>query len=256
MVSLCASLQLTRLKQTFPGFDYNVDVNADGRLSQVVWVTPRCKERLDKFGDVLWIDATFLHTESGFCAFLPSVIDGNRKLHRVAYSLATIERDHAIQFLLASIQQFSPSWSGPVTIFKDAKCSAEAVRQAFPLDRRHQVFVHICFWHFFVQDLPKNLQHNPKYEEIKSYVTKLKQARSEGECQQIWTDMQTLFDEKSMKYLSWWYDIRQTWVTAWTRNMVTLGYQASSPSESSNSGFKSWLDGPSSFVEILYTRLL
>ena len=185
--------------------------------------------------------------------FLPTLVDENRKIRRCGASLAQQENSDSIKFIIRAIAELAPLWLDHFpnpTIITDAKTSIDCALDAMP-----SCNLHYCTWHMIERDVVKNLGKHPHFSSIKKDVYALKNALTEEDFEDCWKTFRRSWSGRPAEYMSYWYDRRQCWGRAWTFTHVTLGYEVSSPVESSNSSLKSQVlkDADSSMTSLLRT---
>ena len=85
------SPQLVQLKAKWQGFDFRLQTNSTNQLTAACWITPRHKERLKEFGDVIFLDFVEGTNAEKFSACLPSCLNDEKRIYRVAYAVTELE---------------------------------------------------------------------------------------------------------------------------------------------------------------------
>lgn len=217
-----------------PGFSFTVLVDGSNTLECAVWMTGSQRKRLQLFGDVIFLDATHVNVKEKFQLFLPSVLNQDKRLHRVCFAVAETENATAINFVLKSMKEMCLGWENE-TVFMDSKVSAASIQDVLPNSQ-----VHYCTWHWLEQDLKVRLHAIPDYPSMKQHVRAMMDCVTEQSYEELWTEFQHKFPQ-AVSYMSHWHAKRQNWARPWTYRAMTLGCHASSPSESSNAAFKAWM---------------
>ena len=60
-------------------------------MTAACWITPRQKERLLEYGDVVFLDFVEGTNAEKFSACLPSCLNGDKHVYRVAQAVAELE---------------------------------------------------------------------------------------------------------------------------------------------------------------------
>ena len=104
---LIAALDL--LKEKF-GIDYRVQVDAKNVINCVVWMTPREKVRLKKWGDVLFFDGLKGLNEEDYCFFVPTILGPTLHVYPAAHAAGSGETTNNADFILKSMDEMVPEW--------------------------------------------------------------------------------------------------------------------------------------------------
>jgi hypothetical protein len=242
------TFQLEELKRSDPGFDFCLLLDQNNVLKAAIWMTGCQRRRLNTFGDAVFLDGSYANVKEQFQMFLPSILNQQKKLFRVAHAVAETENTEAIHFVLRSMMSMCEQWQ-PVTLFMDAKLSQATIQDVLP-----NVRVHICCWHWLELDVPARLGHQPNFHSIKQDLYNLKDTRDEKEFEEQWERLKVNHPQ-SVEYLTFWYKRKENWARAWTYRSLTLGCDTSSPAESSNASFKSWMsESEADLTSLLKTR--
>jgi hypothetical protein len=206
------------------------------------------RRRLELFGDLLFVDATFVNVAERFQLYMPCILNQNKKILRVCYAVVEAETIPSIQFVLKSMREMCTRWV-PETLLMDAKFAASTIRQVIP-----EASVHYCTWHWLELEVPSRFRALSNLKEFKNDLYNLRNCRDEQEFERLWDEFKVAHPS-AVSYVQVWYEKRQCWVHAWTYQSTTLGYHASSPAESCNASFKAWMSqSEATLLSLLETR--
>jgi hypothetical protein len=101
-------VQLVQLKANDSYFDYRIQVSPQGVLEGAIWMTGHQRRRLALFGDLVFFDATVAHVQENFQLFMPSILNHEKKLHRVCFAVSESENISSLHFILQSMMELCP----------------------------------------------------------------------------------------------------------------------------------------------------
>lgn len=242
---------MVQLKQHNEGFDYRIQVSNTNQMTAAVWMTARQKKRLQIYGDVLFLDGTESTNAERFCLFLPTILNSEKKIYRVAAAVCEIECNNAFKFILSSMVDMCPGWcTNSLTIFKDGKIGETSILDICPESN-----VHLCIWHWLSLDLPAKFSRKENFQNIITDIQHLRDQRTPEHFESCWTSFQSKHQPDVVQYMQLYHHKKHTWAKAWTHNFTTLGCIATSPSESSNASFKAWmLNSNGDLTSLLHSR--
>jgi hypothetical protein len=126
------------------GFDYRIRVGNDNELLSCIWQTGRMRARLRMYGQLLHLDGKAKANVEEWPLYLPTIIDGEGKLRRVAVAVSYVEDGNALSFILCALRSLTPGWTTAPTIQKDSKIGPEFILKEIPL-ANVQVYTFFCF---------------------------------------------------------------------------------------------------------------
>jgi hypothetical protein len=109
--TLSVRLLLEGYRQTMPTLQYRVGLSKKNVLRSIAVMTSRQRYRLSKWGDMLWLDATHVASESKFKMFFPTIIDMWGNIQRVGIVLAEGETHEICVWLVRKLQDMCPEAS-------------------------------------------------------------------------------------------------------------------------------------------------
>ena len=115
------------------GFDYRIRVGQDNELLSCIWQTGRMRARLRMYGQIVHLDGKAKANVEEWPIYLPTVIDGDGKLRRVAVALSYVEDGNAASFILRALRSLTPGWTAAPTIQMDSKIGPEVILNDFPM---------------------------------------------------------------------------------------------------------------------------
>ena len=110
-----------------------IRVGNDNELLSCIWQTGRMRARLRMYGQIVHLDGKAKANVEEWPLYLPTVIDGEGKLRRVAVAVSYVEDGNAVSFILCSLRSLTPGWTTSPTIQMDSKIGAEIILNDFPL---------------------------------------------------------------------------------------------------------------------------
>ena len=125
------------------GFDYRIRVGDDNELLSCTWQTGRMRARLRMYGQIVHLDGKAKANVEEWPLYLPTVIDCEGKLRRVAVAVSYVEDGNAVSFILCSLRSLTPGWTTSPTIQMDSKIGPEIILNDFPL-ANVQVYTLYC----------------------------------------------------------------------------------------------------------------
>ncbi|KAF8037796.1 hypothetical protein BT93_B0595 [Corymbia citriodora subsp. variegata] len=230
-----------------PMFFHAVQVNQDGRLTNLFWRDSLSKYDYDCFGDVLVFDTTYrTNKHNMICAPFVGV---NHHWKNILFGCAFLLDETAESFIwLFEVFLQSMGDKAPKTIFTDQdQAMAKAIRIVFP-NTQHR----LCTWHIgknASQNIP-DLYRKPSFRD-KYFFTLMYRCRSEDEFESTWRKMEEEWGTANNNWLRRLYEIRHKWSLAFGRDTFTCGITSSQRSESTNNVFQQLASKTSNLVEFV-----
>ncbi|XP_056160407.1 protein FAR1-RELATED SEQUENCE 5-like isoform X1 [Syzygium oleosum] len=231
-----------------PMFFYAVQVDQDGRLTNLFWRDSLSKFDYDCFGDVLVFDTTYRTNKYNMiCAPFVGV---NHHWKNTLFGCAFLLDETAESFIwLFDVFLKSMGNKAPKTIFTDQdQAMAKAIRMVFP-NTQHR----LCTWHIGKnanQNIP-HLYHKPGFKD-KYFLVLMYRCKSEDEFEATWREMEEVWGTKNNNWLRRLYDLRHKWSSAFGRDSFTCGIRSSQRSESTNNVFQHMSTKTLSLVEFVH----
>ncbi|KAF8034768.1 hypothetical protein BT93_C0933 [Corymbia citriodora subsp. variegata] len=236
------------MEQQNPMFSYAVQVDQDGRLTNLFWRDSLSKFDYDCFGDVLVFDTTYRTNKYNMiCAPFVGV---NHHWKNVLFGCALMLDETAESFIwLFDAFLKSMGNKAPKTIFTDQdQAMAKAIRTVFP-NTQHR----LCTWHIGKNAI-QNILHLYKKPGFKDkYFSKLMyRCKSEEEFEYTWREMDKEWGTENNSWLRRLYDLRHKWSLAFGRDIFTCGIVSSQRSESTNNVFQNVARKTSTLVALVH----
>lgn len=231
-----------------PMFFYAVQVDQDGKMTNIFWRDSLSKYDYDCFGDVLVFDTTYrTNIYNLICAPFVGV---NHHWKNILFGCALLLDETAESFIwLFEVFLKSMGNKAPKTIFTDQdQAMAKAIRIMFP-NTQHR----LCTWHIGKnanQNIP-DLYRNPGFKD-KYFSTLMYRCRSEDEFESTWKEMEDEWGTKNNNWLQRLYNLRHKWSLAFGRDTFTCGITSSQRSESTNNVFQHTATKTSSVVALVH----
>ncbi|XP_056173440.1 protein FAR1-RELATED SEQUENCE 5-like [Syzygium oleosum] len=231
-----------------PMFSYAVQVDQDGRMTNLFWRDSMSKFDYDCFGDVLVFDTTYRTNKYNMiCA---PFVEINHHWKNVLFGCAFLLDETAESFIWL-FEAFLKSMGNkaPKTMFTDQDQAMEkAIRTVFP-NTQHR----LCTWHIGKnanQNIP-HLYHKPSFKD-KYFLVLMYGCTSEEEFESTWREMEKEWDTANNTWLRRLYDIRHKWSSAFGRDTFTCGIRSSQRSESTNNVFQRMSTKTLTLVEFVH----
>ncbi|KAL3730191.1 hypothetical protein ACJRO7_027235 [Eucalyptus globulus] len=237
-----------RMQMQNPMFFYAVQVDQQGRLTNLFWRDSLSKFDYDCFGDVLVFDSTYrTNRYSLICAPFVGV---NHHWKNTVFGCAFLLDETAESFIwLFNVFLESMGDKAPKTIFTDQdQAMAKAIRVVFP-NTQHR----LCTWHI-IQNAIKNipqLYHKPDFRD-KYFFRLMYRCKLEDEFESIWMEMEEEWDTQNNNWLQRLYGLRHKWSSAFGRDIFSCGIRSSQRSESTNNVFQHFSKKTSSLIKFVY----
>ncbi|XP_039155375.1 protein FAR1-RELATED SEQUENCE 5 [Eucalyptus grandis] len=236
------------MEQQNPMFSYALQVDQDGRLTNIFWRDSLSKFDYGCFGDVLVFD-TIHRTDkcNMICAHFVGV---NHHWKNVLFGCAFL-MDETVESFIWLFEAFLKSMENkaPKTMFTDQdQVMAKAIRTVFP-NTQHR----LCTWHIMKnanQNIP-HLYHKPGFRD-KYFLALVYRCKSEDEFESTWREMEERWDTKDNIWLQRLYDLRHKWSLAFGHDIFTCGMRSSQRSESINNVFQKIGSKTLTFIQFVY----
>ncbi|KAL3821381.1 hypothetical protein ACJIZ3_007286 [Penstemon smallii] len=215
-------------KDEDPMFDWDMELDEEGRLANLFWRDGKSRMDYDCFGDVVSFDTTYRTNKYGLkCAVFVGV---NNHWKNVIFGCAFLswETTESFEWLFSTFLRLMGG-KQPSTIFTDqAQAIINAVDRKLP-ETRHR----LCQWHLS-ENASKHigtLNGNPHFWAIlhKCYS----KCDTEVEFEKVWMEIKDLAAQ-SNTWLNKLYELRHRWSTAFNNDVFNAGIKATSRSESTN----------------------
>ncbi|KAF8016194.1 hypothetical protein BT93_H1645 [Corymbia citriodora subsp. variegata] len=236
------------MEQQNPMFSsYAIQVDKDGRLTNIFWRDSLSKFDYDCFGDVLIFDTTYrTNIYEMICAPFVGV---NHHWKNVLFGCAFLLDETAESFIwLFDAFLKSMGNKAPKTIFTNQdQAMAKAIRTIFPNTHR------LCTWHIGKnanQNIP-HLYKKPGFKD-KYFSALMYRCRSNDEFEFIWREMEKEWGTENNSWLRKLYGIRHKWSLAFGRDIFTCGILSSQKSESTNNVFQNIARKTSTLIEFVH----
>jgi hypothetical protein len=174
------------------------------------------------YGELVFFDGKALTNKEKWPLFLPSINDQNSKIQRVGVAVANCENGQAAELILGWMHEMTPGWIQPgrlVTLMADDKLGEEQLKGALPAGA---LYVQMCTWHWTTQGVPNNLGRLAGYEEMKSAIYGLIEAKTVAEFEMLWQEFQSKYPSGA-NYMSKFVAKRHLWCHAWCNTHFNNG---------------------------------
>lgn len=231
-----------------PMFFYAVQVDQDGRLTNLFWRDSLSKFDYHCFGDVLVFDSTYRTNRNNLiCAPFVGV---NHHWKNTLFGCAFLLDETAESFTwLFDVFLESMGNKAPKTIFTDQdQAMAKAIRRVFP-NTHHR----LCPWHIIKnanQNIPQ-LYHKSGFRD-KYFLRLMYRCKSEDEFESTWMEMEEEWGTQNNNWLQRLYGLRHKWSSAFGRDIFLCDIWSSQRSESTNNVFQHISKKTSSLVQFVH----
>lgn len=235
-----------RMQLTNPNFFYLMDLNDEGRLRNVFWADARSRSACAYFGDVIFLDNTYLSNkyEIPLVAFVGINHHGQYVLLGCALLSGEVKESYTWSFKawVNCILGFSPQ-----TIIID-RCNAlhSAVSEIFPRSHHRFSLSHI------MKKVPEKLGGLRNYDGIRKALIKAVYETSKViEFEAAWGFMVQHFGVGDHEWLRSLYEDRARWAPVYLKDTFFAGLAASRPGETLSPFFDKYVHKQTPLKEFL-----
>ncbi|KAF8034470.1 hypothetical protein BT93_C0701 [Corymbia citriodora subsp. variegata] len=224
----------TCMQMQNPMFFYALQVDQDGRLTNVFWRDSLSKFDYDCFGDVVIFDTTYRVSKYNMiCAPFGGV---NHHLKNTSFGCALL-LDETVNSFIWLFETFLEAMGNraPKTIFTDEDQAVEkAVKKVFS-NAQHRVCTSHIAKHAAI-NIP-NLYEKPEFRD--RYFSKLLYGcETESIFKSTWKEMEKEWGTKDNSWLNRLYESRNKWSAVFARGIFSCGIGSTQKSEVTNNIFQ------------------
>lgn len=237
---------LVRMQLTNPNFFYLMDMNNEGRLRNVFWADARCRANAGYFGDVIYLDNTYLVNkfEIPLVAFVGLNHHGQKVL--LACGLLADENKESYTWLLKSWLSCMLGRSPQTIVTQRCKLLEKAISENFP--KAKHSFSLSCI----VKKVPEKLGGLKNYDAIrKSFNRAVYETLKPLEFEASWGFMMKHFKISYHEWLSSLYEDRVKWAPVYVKDTFFAGLAANRPGETLNPFFDRYIHKQTPLKEFL-----
>ncbi|PUZ38986.1 hypothetical protein GQ55_9G241200 [Panicum hallii var. hallii] len=235
-----------RMQSKNPNFFYTMDVGADCRLRNVLWVDARSPSIYESFSDVVTFDTTYL-TNKYHMLFAPFV-GVNHHGESVLLGCGLLSNEDTDTFIWLFKGWLScMSNKAPNSIITDqCKAMQNAIEVVFP-DARHRR----CLWHI-MKRVPEKLGGYTQYDDISITLSNLVyDSLSKDDFDKGWKNMIAQFGLHVNKWLGGLYNNRHLWAPAYVKDTFWAGMSTTQRSESVNAFFDGYVNSTTTLKQFV-----
>ncbi|KAJ4845500.1 hypothetical protein Tsubulata_013011 [Turnera subulata] len=242
-----------RVQLTNPNFFYLMDLNDEGLLRNVFWISSRSKAAYSYFRDVVIFDTTCLSKKYEIPLFAFVGVNHHRQSILLGCGLLA---DETFETYIWLFRAWLTCMLGrpPQTIITDhCKIMQSAISEVFP--RAHH---RICLSHV-VQRILENLGALNDHEAFQSVLnTTVYDSLKVDEFEMAWEDMIRHFGIADHEWLQALYEERERWAPVYCKDTVFAGMSTFQRSEFTISFFEGYLHQQTSLKEFfdIYEQVL
>jgi MULE transposase domain len=230
--------RLAECKREDPGWEYDLQLDLDGRIDRIWWMNPY-QHTLARFHrDVIVLDTCEGRNLWDFHPTTFIVIDGNYCSRNIAYGLTAHQNADTFKFLFNSVRNALNLLSGPlklIAIFSDRHDAiAFAIQMVWP-----GLFHGHCLWHLY-KNLMEKLQKllHPDYLIFKAEFTEVCNMGSPASFEIAWARLLQKFPEATAYLTTHIYPDRKKWAWAWVGTRFVAGLRTSGRAECEHRVYK------------------
>lgn len=245
--------ELQQLRQEDPGWEFQADLDDDGRLLALWWQSPKQAELATKYGDVVINDNTYNRNQYGYALNIGIVIDGMGKSRNIWYCLHEREDMAAHEWVLNTYK--SICGREPEVFASDRDPALEpAVKRVFP------TAFHLICLHHLQGNVVTNLRPNvpaSSWSQFMDDFWEVYRAVSPEKFNKVFESLCERYPGASHYLRSNLYPCRDrwAWAWAWVSTQFTAGIRTNGRVEAENRVNKGF-GGPKVSAYQLFQRLL
>ncbi|XP_052169894.1 protein FAR1-RELATED SEQUENCE 6-like [Diospyros lotus] len=237
---------LCRMQLTNPNFFYVMDLNDEGQVKNVFWADARSRAAGGYFGDVIFLDNTYLSNkyEIPLVAFVGINHHGQSVL--LGCGLLAGEMTESYVWLLKTWLTCMSGCS-PLTIITDrCKFLQSAIAEVFPRSNHRFGLSHI------MRKVPEKLGGLRNYDTIRKSLSKaVYEALKPCDFEAAWGFMIQHFGISDHEWLQSLYEDRAKWAPVYLKDTFFVGMAASCPGETLHSFFDRYVHKQTPLKEFL-----
>ncbi|XP_030475753.2 protein FAR1-RELATED SEQUENCE 9-like isoform X2 [Syzygium oleosum] len=224
----------TCMQMQNPIFFYAVQIDQDGRLTNLFWRDSLSKFDYDCFGDVVMFDTTYRVSKYNMiCAPFVGV---NHHWRNTSFGCALL-LDETVNSFIWLFETFLEAMGNraPKTIFTDQDQAMEKAVEKVFLNAQHRVCTSHIAKHAAV-NIP-NLYEKPEFRD--RYFSKLLyRCETESVFESTWKEMEEEWGTKDNSWLNRLYESRNKWSAVFARGIYSCGIGSTERSENTNNIFR------------------
>ncbi|KFK35799.1 hypothetical protein AALP_AA4G037900 [Arabis alpina] len=234
-----------RMQLTNPNFFYLMDVNDEGRLRNVFWADGFSKVSCSYFGDVVFIDNTYISAKFEIPLVTLSGVNHHGKTTLLSCGLLageTVESYHWLLKVWLSVMKCAPQ-----TIVTDrCKPLEAAISQVFPRSNHRFSLTHI------MRKIPEKLGGLHNYDGVRKAFTKaVYETLKVVEFEAAWGFMVHNYGVIDNEWLRTLYEDRARWAPVYLKDTYFAGIAAARPGETLNPFFERYIHKQTPLKEFL-----
>ena len=172
---------LSHLRETIPGFVYSVKYDIKGRPMAIMYMTPRMRNDLIRFSDLLFLDGQQRQfNSSGYPYISPIVLDEENMVAQCAEAICIVESDAMYSWILLEMQRLEPLFKLKRVkfIFGDLKIT-DALLTA--CDIADTCILRGDTWHLLHEVWPKKTNFGNRFSEIQPFLQGMLESKSKAD---------------------------------------------------------------------------
>ncbi|XP_014662635.1 PREDICTED: uncharacterized protein C19orf68-like [Priapulus caudatus] len=248
---------LDDILQKEPGSSVHLSVEDDGKLSSLFIQLPFMKTALEKFPEVILLDATYRVNSSKMPLFTFIVEDGHGCSIPVAHFFVAGEccetLEHGFTALQKSVDKETLEKNHVFLVDKDFSEIA-LIKKFFPKSK-----IHLCLFHvmktFKKETASFSKRTNKKSNEVFELLEKIVYSSTEALYNKYYEQLKGLATSQFLQYYTKnWHNCRHMWVSAWRKQCITMGNRTTNRLESFHQKLKATMKSSNSLakcVEVL-----
>ncbi|KAI5353732.1 hypothetical protein L3X38_006626 [Prunus dulcis] len=227
------------------GFYFKIEGDGHDRFSRCFWADATSRRAYGFYGDVVVFDTTF-NTNRYDLTFAP-LLGVNNHGQTIVLACAFLSKETTESFVWM-FEEFKKAMPGgePKTIITDQDAAmAIAISIAFPT-----TFHRLCIWHItskFSVKLPRDA-YNEYWREFQKAIW---DTDNKDEFDAKWNIVVTKAGLTDHPWLSSMFDLRESWVPAYTRQFFAAGMSSSQRAEGSHGFFKQYISRRNSLMDFI-----
>jgi len=227
-------------------FFFEIDVDADNRISNIFWADGRSRVACADFGDIVSFDTTYL-TNKYDMPFAPFVgVNHHGQSILLGCGLLCAKDTGTFVWLFRSWLRCMGNKAPEGIVTDQCRAMQNAIEIVFP-NTRHRW----CLWHI-MKKLPEKLVGYSKYKEIKHGVKELVyESDSAEDFENGWAKFIEKYDLQLNEWLYTLYEERRRWVPCYLKCHFWAGMSTTQRSEGMNAFFDGFINSTTTLQQFV-----
>jgi len=227
-------------------FFFEIDVDADNRISNIFWANGRSRAACVYFGDIVSFDTTYL-TNKYDMPFAPFVgVNHHGQSILLGCGLLCAEDTGTFVWLFRSWLRCMGNKALEGIVTDQCRAMQNAIEIVFP-NTRHRW----CLWHI-MKKLPEKLVGYSQYKEIKHGVKELVyESDSAEDFENGWAKFIEKYDLQLNEWLYTLYEERRRWVPCYLKCHFWAGMSTTQRSEGMNAFFDGFINSTTTLQQFV-----